>query len=100
MPNFAFQTQGAGVQMIKRHFCGFLNIDPANMTRADPILADQYHCQLEGKREVGILQDWTCDALEWARNKLPHIKLQRSGIQIEGERVVVVGWSSGGQIAM
>ena len=41
-----------------------------------------------------------CDALEWARYKLPHIKLQRSGLQIDGERVVVVGWSSGGQLAM
>ncbi len=41
-----------------------------------------------------------CDALEWARNTLPHMKLQRSGLQIDGERVVVVGWSSGGQLAM
>ncbi|KAH6712937.1 BcPKS19, polyketide synthase [Leptodontidium sp. MPI-SDFR-AT-0119] len=41
-----------------------------------------------------------CDALEWARFTLPGLKLQRSGLQIDGERVVVVGWSSGGQLAM
>jgi hypothetical protein len=49
MPSFAFWTQGAGVQMIKRRFGGFLNIDPANTARADPILVDQYHCQARGE---------------------------------------------------
>ncbi|OCK75370.1 alpha/beta-hydrolase [Lepidopterella palustris CBS 459.81] len=41
-----------------------------------------------------------CDALDWARNQLPFIQLPRSGLQIDGEKVVVVGWSSGGQLAM
>ena len=41
-----------------------------------------------------------CDALEWARYKLPHLALQHSGLHADGERVVVVGWSSGGQLAM
>ena len=41
-----------------------------------------------------------CDALEWARYRLPHLTLQRSGLHADGERVVVVGWSSGGQLAM
>ncbi|KUJ13529.1 BcPKS19, polyketide synthase [Mollisia scopiformis] len=41
-----------------------------------------------------------CDALAWARNELPHTKLRRSDIQVDGEKVVVVGWSSGGQLAM
>lgn len=40
-----------------------------------------------------------CDALKWARYTLPKIKL-KSPLQIDGERVVVVGWSSGGQLAM
>ena len=53
----------------------------------------------EVKLAEGAMVD-VCDALEWARNKLPHIKLQHDGIQIDGERVVVVGWSSGGQLAM
>ncbi|OCK81842.1 beta-ketoacyl synthase [Lepidopterella palustris CBS 459.81] len=41
-----------------------------------------------------------CDALAWARYELPQVQLPGSGIQIDGERVVVVGWSSGGQLAM
>lgn len=41
-----------------------------------------------------------CDALYWARHTLPHLPSRRRGLQIDGERVVVVGWSSGGQLAM
>ncbi|TGJ87742.1 hypothetical protein E0Z10_g1069 [Xylaria hypoxylon] len=41
-----------------------------------------------------------CDALHWARHTLPHINSHRPGLQVDGERVVVVGWSSGGQLAM
>ena len=41
-----------------------------------------------------------CDALFWARNTLPNLQLKRSGLEIDGSRVVVVGWSSGGQLAM
>ena len=41
-----------------------------------------------------------CDALEWARYKLPHLALQCSGLHADGERVVVVWRSSGGQVAM
>ncbi|KAK6074459.1 polyketide synthase (beta-ketoacyl synthase) [Seiridium cupressi] len=41
-----------------------------------------------------------CDALDWARNQLPMTQLPNSGLRIDGENVVVVGWSSGGQLAM
>ena len=42
-----------------------------------------------------------CDALAWAHDRLPKIKFPNNpGLQIDGERVVVVGWSSGGQLAM
>jgi len=41
-----------------------------------------------------------CDALEWARYELPHLKLQVPGLQIDGRKVVAIGWSSGGQLAM
>ncbi|KAE9372419.1 BcPKS19, polyketide synthase [Stipitochalara longipes BDJ] len=42
-----------------------------------------------------------CDALEWARYELPYLKFQNSpGLQIDGRKVVVIGWSSGGQLAM
>ncbi|KAI1195589.1 BcPKS19, polyketide synthase [Nemania serpens] len=42
-----------------------------------------------------------CDALHWARHTLPRVAhSRRPGLQVDGERVVVVGWSSGGQLAM
>ncbi|KAK7993967.1 C6 finger domain-containing protein [Apiospora arundinis] len=42
-----------------------------------------------------------CDALDWARKQLPELTFPNNpGLQIDGENVVVVGWSSGGQLAM
>ncbi|KAK6593243.1 Iterative polyketide synthase CazM 3 [Botrytis cinerea] len=41
------------------------------------------------------------DGLYWARHELRSIvAARRSGLQIDEEKVVVVGWSSGGQLAM
>jgi acetyl esterase/lipase len=62
-----------------------------------PVSLDHRLCPEVKLAEGGMVD--VCDALEWARTKLPHIKLQ-SDVQIDGERVVVVGWSSGGQLAM
>ena len=63
-----------------------------------PVSIDHRLCP-EVSLSEGPMVD-VCDALAWARYELPHLKLQRSGLQIDGERVVVVGWSSGGQLAM
>jgi acetyl esterase/lipase len=41
-----------------------------------------------------------CSALEWARNVLPTLELERSDIQADGTKVVVIGWSTGGTLAM
>lgn len=41
-----------------------------------------------------------CSALEWARNVLPKLELQRSDVEPDGSKVVVVGWSTGGMLAM
>ena len=41
-----------------------------------------------------------CDALRWARYQLPKMRLNCPGLQIDGERVAVVGWSTGGHLAM
>ncbi|KAL4864217.1 hypothetical protein BDV12DRAFT_205861 [Aspergillus spectabilis] len=41
-----------------------------------------------------------CDALDWARNQLPNFHFGSTKFQIDGDQVVVVGWSSGGQLAM
>lgn len=40
-----------------------------------------------------------CDALHWARETLPNLH-PYSNWDLDGSRVVVVGWSSGGQLAM
>ncbi|KAH8896779.1 beta-ketoacyl synthase [Thozetella sp. PMI_491] len=41
-----------------------------------------------------------CDALVWARTKLPHRVLVRPDIVIDRSRLVAVGWSAGGHLAM
>jgi acetyl esterase/lipase len=40
------------------------------------------------------------DALRWAREELPNLKLKCPGLKADGGRVVVVGWSTGGHLAM
>lgn len=39
-------------------------------------------------------------ALQWARHTLPTIRLQRPDIRPDGNKVVVVGWSTGGTLAL
>ena len=41
-----------------------------------------------------------CHALDWARNILPTLPLSRTDIAADGTKVVVVGWSTGGMLAM
>ena len=40
------------------------------------------------------------DALGWVRHDLPSMKLNCPRLQIDGDRVVAVGWSTGGTLAM
>lgn len=49
----------------------------------------------------GGMED-VCSALDWARKTLPNLTTpsRPSGIAIDGSRIVVVGWSSGGQLAL
>ena len=41
-----------------------------------------------------------CDAQTWARAELPSLDLGRPELQIDGGKVVAVGWSTGGHLAM
>ena len=42
-----------------------------------------------------------CEALRWARFQLPFLTEKiTSGLQVDGEKVVAVGWSTGGHLAM
>ncbi|KAI0442798.1 hypothetical protein F4803DRAFT_575191 [Xylaria telfairii] len=40
------------------------------------------------------------DALAWVRGVLPGLRLRRSDIRADGNRVVAVGWSTGGHLAL
>ena len=40
------------------------------------------------------------DALAWARTELPKLHLKRRDVRVNGEKVVSVGWSTGGTLAM
>lgn len=41
-----------------------------------------------------------CDALRWARATLPGIMFSTTNLLVDGGRVVAVGWSTGGHLAM
>ena len=41
-----------------------------------------------------------CEALQWAQTTLPGMDLKYPGLKIDGEKVMVVGWSTGGTLAM
>lgn len=63
-----------------------------------PVSLDHRLCP-EVKLVEGPMVD-VCDALDWVRNTLPSLNLGCPGLKIDGERVIAVGWSSGGQLAM
>ena len=41
-----------------------------------------------------------CDALQWARERLPSLMLEVPGLVVDGAKAVVVGWSTGGTLAL
>ena len=63
-----------------------------------PVSVDHRLCP-ELSLKSGPMTD-ICSALGWARNTLPTLPLQRSDIAADGTKVVVIGWSTGGMLAM
>ncbi|KAI1130705.1 hypothetical protein F5Y10DRAFT_262854 [Nemania abortiva] len=63
-----------------------------------PVSIDYRLCPEKAINE-GPIPD-VIDALAWIRQKLPGQRLLRSDIKVDGERVVAVGWSTGGHPAM
>ncbi|KAK2006472.1 beta-ketoacyl synthase domain-containing protein [Colletotrichum eremochloae] len=63
-----------------------------------PVSLDHRLCP-ETRLAEGPMVD-VCDAVEWARVKLPHIKLANADVKPDPDNLVVVGWSSGGQLAL
>ena len=53
--------------------------------------------------EMNIIDDPitdVCDALKWARTELPQLDLGVPDLVVDGDKVVVVGWSTGGTLSM
>ncbi|KAJ6133404.1 hypothetical protein N7471_008619 [Penicillium samsonianum] len=63
-----------------------------------PIAVDYRLCP-EVTLAQGPMED-VVDALAWIRTVLPTIQLQRADVKIDGRRVVSVGWSTGGHLAV
>ncbi|KAI0896146.1 ketoacyl-synt-domain-containing protein [Annulohypoxylon nitens] len=63
-----------------------------------PISIDYRLCP-EVTLPEGPMSD-AADALSWIRTVLPKLNLSRRDIHVDPERVVAVGWSSGGHLAM
>ncbi|KAK6218838.1 beta-ketoacyl synthase [Colletotrichum tabaci] len=63
-----------------------------------PVSLDHRLCP-ETRLVDGPMVD-VCEAVEWARTTLPHIELTNPDIKPDPDNVVVVGWSSGGQLAL
>jgi acetyl esterase/lipase len=40
------------------------------------------------------------DALKWAREALPNLKLSGPSVRVDPSKLLALGWSSGGQLAM
>jgi len=47
----------------------------------------------------GPMRD-ACDALRWARDSLPSLRLAGPPVKIDEEKLAAAGWSSGGHLAM
>lgn len=63
-----------------------------------PISIDYRLCP-EVTLTEGPIED-VADAFRWIRTVLPTIRLQRGDIKIDGDRVVSIGWSTGGHLAL
>ncbi|KAJ5825721.1 hypothetical protein N7474_002859 [Penicillium riverlandense] len=63
-----------------------------------PVSVDYRLCP-EVSLTEGPIPD-ACTALKWVRTVLPSFRLQRPDIHPNGDKVVVVGWSTGGTLSM
>ncbi|KAH0426088.1 beta-ketoacyl synthase domain-containing protein [Colletotrichum camelliae] len=63
-----------------------------------PVSLDHRLCP-ESRLAEGPMAD-VCDALEWAQKTLPYIELSNRDVRPDPDNIVVVGWSSGGQLAL
>lgn len=89
---------GGGHVMLSRQDCSLKQTRLLLEEGFLPVAIDYRLCP-ETTLLEGPMTD-VCDALDWARNSLPALKLKCKGLQVDGDRVVAVGWSTGGTLAM
>ncbi|KAJ3499095.1 hypothetical protein NLG97_g618 [Lecanicillium saksenae] len=94
----ALMIHGGGHVMLSRH-----DTRPHQTARLLqdgflPITVDYRLCP-EVPIKEGPMTD-VVDALSWARNILPAMKLKRSDVRADGNQVVAIGWSTGGTLVM
>jgi acetyl esterase/lipase len=94
----ALMIHGGGHIMLSRDD---IRPDQTNLLLNSGFLAISIDYRLcpETTLSSGPLQD-VADSLVWARKILPNMKRKRFDVSIDGEKVVVVGWSTGGMLAM
>jgi acetyl esterase/lipase len=63
-----------------------------------PVSVD-YRLSPEINIRAGAMSD-VLDALNWVRTGLPKLQLKKAGLKINGEKVIAVGWSTGGTLSM
>src|SRR5690349_6275941 len=63
-----------------------------------PVSVD-YRLSPEINIRDGAMND-VCDALNWVRTGLPKMQLKKAGLKLDNDKVIVVGWSTGGTLSM
>jgi acetyl esterase/lipase len=63
-----------------------------------PVSVDYRLCPEVNIRD-GPMTD-ACEAVGWARNVLPHLPLCSNKLRVDTEHVVVIGYSTGGHLAL
>ena len=89
---------GGGHVMLSRKDIRPLQLQHLLISGLLPISIDHRLCP-ELSLTSGPMTD-LCHALNWARNILPRLPLSRHDIAADGTKVVAVGWSTGGMLAM
>ncbi|KAL8883015.1 MAG: hypothetical protein Q9198_000074 [Flavoplaca austrocitrina] len=94
----ALMIHGGGHVMLSRQDVRPQQTQTLLKTGFLPISIDYRLCP-ETTLVDGPMRD-VCSAHEWARCILPSLQLKRTDIRPDGDRVVAIGWSTGGHLAM
>lgn len=94
----ALMVHGGGHIMLTRKDIRLDQVAMA-LNRGFVVVSIDYRLCPEMTLAEGPMAD-AVDALAWIRNTLPSIPRKRPDVRLSGEDVVLIGWSSGGHLAM